>query len=260
MASERLIDDYLDELAGALRVELRRLRRILLEVEDHLRAAAAAHEAAGLAPAAAEAAAIARFGSPARVAAGFGPALSTRAWLFRGYLWAALLGATVLIAAGLGSLASAGLGALAGRSYVAGDPPGAAYTPARCTDFFEYYPGAADCEAAATAHHFDERISYGAAALALGLLAGAAHLALRRRFVRGESPRSLARRAFAVLGMVGFGAAGLVLAAYGALGAIRWPDAGYGFYLACAAVALGFFAAFLRPGLRSLGALVLEDR
>lgn len=63
---------YLVEFDAQLHAGLRRRRRIVAEVEDHLREAAAAGLERGLSPADAEAAAIACFGDPASVAEGFG--------------------------------------------------------------------------------------------------------------------------------------------------------------------------------------------
>jgi hypothetical protein len=63
---------YLVEFDAALEARLGRRRRIVLEIEDHLREAAAAGLERGLDPADAEAAAIADFGDPVSVAEAFG--------------------------------------------------------------------------------------------------------------------------------------------------------------------------------------------
>ena len=51
MPNPGLIDDYLDELLDALRVDGRRARRILIETEDHLLEAVRDRVAAGSTPA-----------------------------------------------------------------------------------------------------------------------------------------------------------------------------------------------------------------
>ena len=63
---------YLVEFDAALRARLGRRRRIVVEVEDHLREAATARLERGVSGAEAEAAAIGAFGDPASVAEGFG--------------------------------------------------------------------------------------------------------------------------------------------------------------------------------------------
>lgn len=63
---------YLVAFDAALQARLGRRRRIVLEIEDHLREATRAGLKCGLGPAEAEAAAIADFGDPVSVADGFG--------------------------------------------------------------------------------------------------------------------------------------------------------------------------------------------
>lgn len=63
---------YLVEFDAALQARLGRRRRIVVEVEDHLREAATARLDRGVSGAEAEAAAIAAFGDPVSVAEGFG--------------------------------------------------------------------------------------------------------------------------------------------------------------------------------------------
>ena len=47
-------------------------------------------------------------------------------------------------------------GRVFGAAFVAGDAPGVTYTPARCADYFEYFPRASDCTQAAALHHWGE--------------------------------------------------------------------------------------------------------
>ncbi|MBD0349218.1 MAG: hypothetical protein ICV59_08700 [Thermoleophilia bacterium] len=73
-----MIEPFLRQLADALPGDRRARRRILVEVEDHLRTAAAEAERRGLSRDEAEAEAVRRFGDVRTVAAGFGPlALAT---------------------------------------------------------------------------------------------------------------------------------------------------------------------------------------
>jgi hypothetical protein len=252
------IDEYLDELADALDVSPRRARRILAEAEDHLRETTAELSRRGMRDEAAEREAIARFGSAKLVAARFSGPVSQRAWFFRAYLYAALLGGIVLIAAGIAGELSAGFGLAFGESYVSGDTNGVAYTPARCADFFEYHPLAASCEAAATLHHFDEIWRNADLALVLGIVVVAAHLFIRRRYARGESPRSFPRRMFWIIGMAGFGGVAPLLALYGVLLGAANGWSGSVLFLAGAGVAAIAFLAFLRSGWSNAKALVLE--
>ena len=61
------------------------------------------------------------------------------------------------------------------------------YSAARCTDFFEYAPGAKTCERAATWHHYAEVVQYRLAAGVLGLLSLAVYVLVHRR-LRGDPP------------------------------------------------------------------------
>jgi hypothetical protein len=262
MPNPGLIDEYLDELLDALRVDGRRARRILIETEDHLAEAVRDRVAAGSTPAEAERSAIERFG-PARELAlrfnnGAESALSQKAWFLRLYLYAALLGGIGLIAVGIAGQISAGVGVAFGKDTVAGDQGGVTYTPARCAEYFEYAPGAANCEAAATDHHFDELWRNTTAALILGVLVVGSHLWLRRRYAATDEGAALPRRAFAIVGAVAFGTAGLGLAAVGGLGTILNAHAGNAAFLVDGLVALAFFAAFAPSGWRNLRAMSAE--
>ena len=95
---------------------------------------------------------------------------------------AALLAGIGLVAIGVSGALSAGLGATAGKTFVSADAPGVHYSAARCADIREYAPGAVTCEAAATAHHFDEVVWYRGMAglLGVGVLGGVAVVWRRR--------------------------------------------------------------------------------
>lgn len=263
MPNPGLIDTYLDDLLGALHLDAHRARRILIETEDHLLEAARSYLAGGAKPEQAERLAVERFGPVADLAARFNssepPPLSQKAWYFRLYLYAALLGAIGLVAVGLAGQISAGVGLAFGKGRIAGDPPGVIYTAARCAEYFKYEPQAATCEAAATDHHFDEIWRNTSAALILGILVLGSHLWLRRRYVTSADAATLPRRAFAILGAAAFGIAGLLLTPLGVLGIILQPYPANVSFLVDGVVALAFFAAFAPSGWRSLRALGQES-
>jgi len=84
------------------------------------------------------------------------------------------LGLSRVVGAGLLAIGISGALALAagttlGKDFVSGDPLGVTYTAERCAELLEYYPEGS-CAAAATAHHFDEVVTYRLAAGILGLL------------------------------------------------------------------------------------------
>ena len=262
MANPGLIDEYLDELLDALRVDGRRARRILIETEDHLMEAVRDRIAAGSTPAEAERLAIERFGPAPELATRFNngaaPALSQKAWFLRLYLYAALLGGIGLIAVGVAGQISAGIGFAFGKDTVAGDQSGVTYTAARCAEYFEYAPGAASCDAAAVDHHFDEIWRNTTAALIVGVLVVGSHLWLRRRYAPTDEGAMLPPRAFSILGAVAFGTAGVGLTAVGGLGTALDLHAGNASYLVDGLVALACFAAFAPSGWRSLRAMSEE--
>lgn len=172
MSATERIDSYLDCLVTELWGRAGEVRRILSEVEEHLRDAAAEGVRAGMTAEEAEAAAIARFGSPRTVARRFGIAGSPGVIVVAREALGALvmLAAVGLIAVGVSGVLAAGLRSAFGSEFVAGDVAGVTYTPQRCADFLAFHPEAGDCEAAASAHHADEVAQYRIAAGVLGLL------------------------------------------------------------------------------------------
>jgi hypothetical protein len=165
----------------------------------------------------------------------------------------ALVGAVGLLAIGASGLLAAGMGAAFGKGFVAGDQPGVTYTPARCADFREYHPEAASCEAAATAHHFDEVVGDRVAAGVLGLLLLGAVCLAGPRLRRGAAPALPAGFAATVgASLSGVAAAGLLLLGLGA-----WAfggGSGAGQYLSAGLAALLAFAGFAVALLRALRA------
>ena len=169
--------------------------------------------------------------------------MSAPRWLVllaRQLLGAAIVFAAIgLVAVGVSGALSAGLGATAGHSFVAGDPPDVHYSAARCADLREYAPGARTCEAAATDHHFDEIVSYRAAAgvVGVGLLTGVV-VARRRRRRSGAAEPSVLPRAFVpTVGATAFGGAAVALAAMSADFVVVGHGRGAGQFLTGALVA-----------------------
>jgi hypothetical protein len=146
------------------------------------------------------------------------------------------------------------MGALFGKSFVAGDINGIAYTAARCADFLRLVPQAGSCEAAATAHHFDEVVFYRLGAGGLGLLGLAAVLILRRRYPRLSGVRLLPPVVVPTVGAVLFGIAGAGLLSL-SLGKLTvGGTTGAGSYLSAALVSLPIFAWYGTRFVRSLQA------
>jgi hypothetical protein len=226
------IEDYLDQLLVELRGSARDVRRILAEVEEHLRDATAEGVAEGLPEVKAEWRAIDRFGPPRVMARRFGrppvrPALTalTRA--------AVPFTAVGMIAIGVSGAISEALGRLFGAAFVAGDPPDVSYTAARCADFREYFPGKS-CMDAAAWHHWGEVVEYRVGVGVLGLcLLGGWLLYRRRRPAAAEVALPAGLMAGAATALYGLAAAGLLLqgvsqAANGGMtgGTGQWLSAG----------------------------------
>ncbi len=183
------IEAYLDRLLVELSGRARNVRRILAEVDDHLHDAVDEGVADGLSIDDARQRALARFGSPVTVARRFTsgagrvvpvPVLSQLLLAF------ALLAGIGLAGIGASGALAGVMGTAFGRDFVAGDVSGVTYTPARCADYFEYHPEARSCEAAATAHHYDETVEYRLAAGVLGLVVLAGLFVVRRSRVVGR--------------------------------------------------------------------------
>jgi hypothetical protein len=161
-----------------------------------------------------------------------------------------------LIAVGISGIIAWGLGAVAGKAFVAGNPPGVAYTTARCREFLEYVPHARSCAAAATAHHFDEVVWYRVAA---GVLGGAALVALgwarRRRQPQELQPETFVPTVAAAV----FGIAGIGLIGQGVDNVILKPGGGGGSYLSGGVVALVVASWFTIPIFKALTIRVLPN-
>ena len=161
-----------------------------------------------------------------------------------------------LVAVGISGIIAWGLGAAAGKAFVAGDPPGVTYTTARCRDFLEYVPHARSCAAAATTHHFDEVVWY---RLAAGLLGGAVLLALawtrRRRQPQELQPETFVPTVAAAV----FGIAGIWLIGQGVDNVMLKTDGGGGGYLSGGVVAIVVAGWFTIPIFKALTIRVLPN-
>jgi hypothetical protein len=175
--AERYLDALFDRLAGTGNAG----RRSLAEAEDHLRTASAAAVASGLDRAEAEQGAVRRFGSPTSIGAQLQLTHRGLGALLRPLIAGAyMIGAVALLALGVSGVLSEFSGRAFGADFVAGDTSGVTYTPARCADYFEYFPNAGSCNEAAALHHWGEIVEERVAAGVLGLLALGFGLAVRR--------------------------------------------------------------------------------
>ena len=247
------IEQYLDELADQLVASPRRARRILAETQDHLYTARQSLIDGGMTPEEAEQTALQQFGPPSVVARSFRPGLPLTSLPFIESLGTTLLGlaAVGFIAIGLSGVLSFGFGALAGKDFVSGDLPGVTYTPQRCSDFFRFHPEARTCEAAATAHHYDEVVFQRLDVGILGLIALAVYFAGRRLRPPRRMPAAFALTAGAAL--FGIAGCGFTLMAIGQT--VTGGSGGAGAFLSGGLVCLVFAAVY---GLRLLPLLATE--
>src|SRR5262249_18355086 len=151
-----------------------------------LRAAVAEGVDRGLPQDEAEADAVRRFGEPRRFAAGIRRAhLDLRVVARKAFTGTWLVGIIGLLTLGLAGGLAETFGRIFGAGFVSGDPSGVPYPPARCDDYFEYFPNAASCGDAAALHHWGEVVQARGAAGVLGVLALLTLLAARRLVLRG---------------------------------------------------------------------------
>jgi len=259
-----LIDRYLDQLLACLRGPARDVRRILAEAEEHLRDAAAEAQAAGASEEEAQRQAIARFGDARTVARRFSPRLGPvpfRAVVTELLRAATVLGAVAMVAVGVSGALAELFGRVWGAAFVAGDLPDVTYTPARCRDFFEYFPHAGSCEAAASLHHWGEVVTYRAAMGVLGLLVLGGYALLRRRARHQQRERGSATGYLGVLpdgfsatvatSLYSVAAAGMLLLSLNSF-ALGGASGGGGQWLSGAVVALVMAAVYGISWLRTV--------
>ncbi|MBO0830610.1 MAG: hypothetical protein J2P28_19920 [Actinobacteria bacterium] len=151
------IDAYLDELLLALRGRPREARRLLAEVESHLRQAVETRVAAGLGTADATEQALKAFGPPSAVARGLPPQAAYRSLV--GQLTEAVLVVISMLslAVGVAAVPAAVIGLTANPALVTGDQPGLAPGPGRCQQLLHMI-AAPSCRQALVVHHLEEVI------------------------------------------------------------------------------------------------------
>lgn len=200
-----------------------RVLRILSEAEDHLRQAVAKNRDAGLAPNEAEREAIRQFGSPETVAERFGRELggvpSPRGLLIRSYVHLGSFVGVLVASAGAAALVLSAAAAVFSPTGVLGAadrPP--SYGLPQCWSLTPQYIAAFGPECTtgllggpqAAVSHLWLTVG-GAAALVAGVGLWGAHRALLWRHMGGWKDQSPPARAHAVLGVLFFGLAGLLL-------------------------------------------------
>lgn len=151
------IDSYLDQLLLALRGRPREARRLLAEVESHLREAIEARVAAGLGEAEAADETLRRFGPPSLLARTVPPHAAYRTLLCQLTETALLVISLLFLAAGIAAVPAAVVGLTGNPSLVTGDGPGQAPAPARCQQLLHML-AAPSCPQALAAHHLQEVI------------------------------------------------------------------------------------------------------
>lgn len=250
------IERYLDRLLVELRGRAPDVRRVLAEAEHHLADAVEEGLAEGLSREQAQARALDRFGTPRAVARRFSaPArLLSRTVAAQLVLSLTLLGGVGFAAVGASGAVAGVMGVVFGKSFVAGDMPGVTYTPSRCADFRRFHPDAPTCQAAATAHHFDEVVQYRLAAGVLGGLVLGGYLVVRRRWRWALRDVVLPEGFVATIGSAVFGVAGVLLVVQG-LGEVAMigRSSGGGQFLSGGMVALAVAGGFAVALLRTLG-------
>ena len=248
------IELYLDRLLAHLRGSAADVRRILAEVEEHLRDATAERAAASADGADAQRAAIAAFGDPRTVARRFAGRLApVPAGVVVGQLvrTAVVIGAGALVAIGASGLVAEAIGRFFGPAAVAGDPPGVTYTAARCADFLEYFPRAGSCANAAVLHHWGEVVEYRVAVGVVGLLVLGGYWLWRRTQSDADAgvayvgvlPASFA----ATIATSLYGVAAVALGLQGMGAFLLGPGAGAGQWLSAALVSVVMCLAYAVP-------------
>jgi hypothetical protein len=174
-----LIDRYLDELAGRLRVGPTRARRLLSEAEEHLRDTATREAAAGVADPDAERIAIERFGSAREVARAANGPFATRVGPLA--LGAAQLGAVGSLTVLAGTLLARLVAAVTSTTATFGFPHDSVATASQVTHWLAVQPGAADWPAAAASENAADTLVLRGGAELLGLLVSLVALWVLRR-------------------------------------------------------------------------------
>lgn len=156
-ADEERIESYLDELLLRLRGRPREARRLLSEVDSHLRGSIEAGLAAGLDKTQAAEETLKRFGPPSAVARGLPSRAAYRVLLAQMTEAALLVISTLALAAGVAAVPAAILGLTGNPDLVTGDPARPALTHGRCQQLLHMF-AAPSCGQALADHHLEEVI------------------------------------------------------------------------------------------------------
>lgn len=151
------IDSYLDELLLAMRCRPREARRLLAEVESHLRESIEAQVAAGLDEPEATEEALRRLGPPSAVARGLPPRAAYLSLLGQITEAALLVISVLFLAAGAAAVPAAVVGLTGNPALVTGDQAGQVPPPGRCQQLLHML-AAPGCSQALAAHHLQEVI------------------------------------------------------------------------------------------------------
>jgi hypothetical protein len=254
------IDDYLDRLLDALRLDGKTSRRALAEAEDHLRASAEAKMAAGMGHAEAEHAAIADFGHPEQVAGRFNRELlpgGSFAPVVQLTLTGVLVTGVIFIAVGISGALAAVFGGLFGQDFVAQPLQPSEMTAERCADFLRLVPDAADCQSAGITHHFQEIVGYRLTTGVLGVLMVISYFLLRRYWPLARSRSALPRGLNETMGAAAFAVGAVLLFVMGLTGGMFAERDGLGEALSAEIVAIAFLAGYTALLVRRLA---LRDR
>ncbi|MBO0822351.1 MAG: hypothetical protein J2P27_00660 [Actinobacteria bacterium] len=253
------VEHYLDALFDRLAGTGHSGRRSLAEAEDHLRLAMQTNISAGLEREYAERQAVEQFGDAGLISTQLRLADRGIGSLVRPLLGGSfIIGVVVLLSLGISGLISEFFGDALGPAFVAGDPTGVTYTPSRCADYFEYFPKAHSCAAAAAMHHWGEIVQGRVALGVLGLIALAAGLLIRRalgqRWALWRPPAGLvvlvtvALAGSAAVGMLGPSLMELAFGGRNGVG-VRLADGTVAAIVALGAAALGLRAHY-KPTVR----------
>jgi len=239
------VEQYLDELAGRLRVGPAQARRLLAEAEEHLREATEAETATGLDQDDAQRRAIERFGSAREVAALSNGSL---VWRFAGLaVGLARIGVVGSLAVLAGTLLARLAATATSTETVFGLPRGYLPGHAQVAHWLAVQPSAGDWHSAAAAENASDTLFLRGAAAVLCLTVSLVVLAVGRRSVRTPSPSLVA-----AVGATAFGGAGALLLGGALTNQYVGVEWGRGLLLCDATVALAVAAGYATVVLRRL--------
>jgi len=243
MSGRDRIDAYVEALARRLTGSTIQVHRNLLEIEDHLREAAAAEMAGGVDLETAQRAAVSRFGTVSAVARGLngrgtaGAAHPNSASsMIRALLGtAAQLGAALMIVAGAGAAVAAAASVVLSPHAVYGLPHGAVPSAVDCARWIAVQPTATGCQQAAAFEAGSDMTMYLGAIGVVGLLLLALVWVMQR--LRVVPTRALAPTLAPAIATCGFAVTGAILLTLSLSNVVLGNDWGRGLWIAEAACA-----------------------